>query len=79
MNTSVKVILTAASLAVLASPVMAHSERTHAGTSISHARGAAVGHARTTGEGYAPPMETNNHVPSGDCVRVGFPQCSGGN
>jgi hypothetical protein len=98
MNTSVKIILTAASLAVLASPVMAHSERTHATGHAhtwhgyapgyyGHAPGYGYepgywyepGYGYAPGYGSAPPMETNNHVRVDDCVRVAFPQCSGGN
>ncbi len=75
MNTSLKVILTAVGIAILASPVMAQPESNapagHA--NISNAHGSAhvrAGRAAATNEG--------NQVRSDDCAHSGFPQCSNG-
>lgn len=76
MKTSLKVILTAMTVAVLASPVMAQPEsHPHAASaSISHAHGSAA----RTHAGQLAPVESNQvHVD--DCVHVAFPQCTGGN
>jgi hypothetical protein len=82
MRTSMKVILTAMSVAVLASPVMAQSEpRPQAApsattTTISNAHGSA---ARTHTTRPAPATNTEgSQIRLDDCVHVAFPQCSGG-
>jgi hypothetical protein len=72
MNTSLKVILTAIGIAVLASPVMAQPESRQA--NISNAHGAAshvrAHRAAATNEG--------NQIHVEDCAHSGFPQCSNG-
>jgi hypothetical protein len=72
MNTNLKVILTAVSIAVLASPVMAASGQSHASASISNAHGSLVG-TRT-----APVIQGNNPFNIDDAVHVAFPQRDGG-
>jgi hypothetical protein len=76
MKTNLKVILTAVSVAVLASPAMAQSE-SHAArpaASISsHARGSAA-HAHTSRVAPQAAAE-ESHVRLDDCVHVTFPQC----
>jgi hypothetical protein len=67
MNTNLKVILTAISIATLASPVMAKSE------SHQHAAPSAASVSRS-----APVVEGNPfHID--DAVHVAFPQRDGGN
>jgi hypothetical protein len=76
MNTSLKVILTAIGIAVLASPVMAQSEsNTHPAASISNARGS-VANGRTIRVGRETSSELNQYRLD-DCVHVAFPQCGG--
>ena len=76
MNTSLKVMVTAIGIAVLASPVMAQPDSNPHAATISNARGSiAHAHARATQttERVAP-------VPAvrlDDCVHVQFPQCGG--
>jgi hypothetical protein len=77
MNTSLKVILTAIGIGLLASPVMAQPESTVRHAAISHAHGSAYYyvHRNRAAAGY---YEENNHVPIDACAHSGFPQCSGG-
>jgi hypothetical protein len=75
MRTNLKVILTAVSVAVLASPAMAQSE-SHAvppAASISHARGSAA-HAHT-GRLTPGTITEGSQIRLDDCVHVAFPQC----
>jgi hypothetical protein len=76
MKTNLKVILTAVSVAVLASPAMAESEShaVPAAASVSsHPRGSAA-HAHAAR--LAPETVTEgSHVRLDDCVHVAFPQC----
>jgi hypothetical protein len=82
MSASMKVILTAVGIAVLASPVMAQtgSAETH-----RHARAHAVSSARIiSGEAHGSVASQSegaafNQPFSQDCVHVAFPQCTGGN
>jgi hypothetical protein len=79
MNISLKVMLTAIGIAVLASPVMAQpasqpESNPHAAT-ISNARGSiAHARARATQTERVAPVPT---VRLDDCVHVQFPQCGG--
>jgi hypothetical protein len=76
MNTSMKVILTAAGIAALASPVMAQTNlNTRVPASISQAHGSAS-HARTHRAASAETTE-GSHLRIDDCVRTTFPQCGG--
>jgi hypothetical protein len=75
MNMSLKVILTAVGIAVLASPVMAQPESHARHVIVPNGYGSAYYVYRHRG---AFSHEENNHVPIDDCVRSGFPQCSGG-
>jgi hypothetical protein len=81
MRTSLKVVMAAIGVAVLASPVMAQSEShpsaapSAATTSISNARGSVV-HTRTTRSGPAANIE-GSQIRLDDCVHVAFPQCGG--
>ena len=78
MRTSLKMILAATAIAVVASPVMAQSEsRAYAdrSASIANARGS-VAHTRTSrlpawGAGGGTQIRLD------DCVHVAFPQCDG--
>jgi hypothetical protein len=80
MNTRLKVILTAVTVAILASPAMAEQTdaRQHS-TEISRAHGSAHGQLRA----HARVTETPVHmVRPGqplvqDCIHVEFPQCGG--
>jgi hypothetical protein len=73
MNTSLKVILTAIGVAVLASPVMAQPESHRAAAaSISNAHGSS--HTRTSRVGSGVSVE-GSHIRIDDCVHVTFPQC----
>jgi hypothetical protein len=78
MSASMKVILAAASIAVLATPVMAQATETH-----RHARAQAETSARIiSNEAYGSHATRSgafNQPFSQDCVRVAFPQCTGGN
>jgi hypothetical protein len=81
MRTSLKVILAATAIAVVASPVMAQSQsRTYAGpsASIANARGSvtrgSVGQTRTLLPSAA---IGGNQIRLDDCVHVAFPQCDG--
>jgi hypothetical protein len=74
MNTSLKVILTAIGIAVLASPVMAQPESSARQANISNAHGSAS-HVRAS---RAAATNEGNHVHSVDCAHSGFPQCSNG-
>ena len=80
MNTKLKVILTAVSLAALASPVMA-TESNQPAAEISHARASA--HVRHHAYARARDTDTPTTVtPSNrplvvDCIHVTFPQCGG--
>lgn len=79
MNTKLKVIVTAASLAALASPVMAtesnrsaEAAQAHASAHVRHHH--AYGRARITDT----PMVTPGNRPLiDDCIHVTFPQCGG--
>ena len=78
MSASMKVMLTAVSVAALASPVMAQTgttegwwhARTHAESSAHEAHGSVA--TRSGGSAFNQPF-------SQDCIRVAFPQCTGGN
>jgi hypothetical protein len=74
MRTNLKVILTAVSVAVLASPAMAQYE-SHVPpvTSISHAHGSAA-HAHT-GRLAPGTITEGSQIRLDDCVHVAFPQC----
>jgi hypothetical protein len=75
MNTSLKVILTAIGIAVLASPVMAQSgSNSRVPASISNAHGSAS-YTRS----HRSASREDSHVHVEDCVRTAFPQCAGGN
>lgn len=77
MNTKLKVIVTAASLAALASPVMAaesnrSAEVAHASAHVRHHH--VYARARITDA----PLVTPGHRPLvEDCIHVTFPQCGG--
>jgi hypothetical protein len=76
MNTSLKVILTAIGIAVLASPVMAQSEsNTRPAASISNAQGS-VASGRAIRVGHWTSSELGQYRLD-DCVHVTFPQCGG--
>jgi len=72
MNTSMKVILTAIGVAVLASPVVAQPGAAPA-ASISNAHGSSS-HTRTTRVGSGAAVE-GSHIHLDDCIHVAFPQC----
>jgi hypothetical protein len=75
MRANLKVILTAVSVAILASPAMAQSE-SHAAPSavhISHAHGSAA-HAHT-GQPAPGAATEGSQIRPDDCVHVAFPQC----
>jgi uncharacterized lipoprotein YbaY len=75
MRTSLKAILAAAAIAVVASPVMAQSEsRAYAApsASVANARGSV---AQTTSPLGA--VVGRNQIRLDDCVHVAFPQCDG--
>jgi hypothetical protein len=74
MNTSLKVILTAVGIAVLASPVMAQPESSARQVSISNAHGSAF-HVRAH---RAAATNEGNQIHVEDCAHSGFPQCSNG-
>ena len=75
MNTSLKVVLTAIGIAVLASPVMAQPESNPHAATISNARGSiAHARARATQTERVAPVPT---VRLDDCIHVQFPQCGG--
>jgi hypothetical protein len=81
MNTNLKVILTALSIATLASPVMAQSLTTRpyigqSAANISNAHGSVAGARRERTERVAPAVE-RNQIHIDDAVRVPFPQPSG--
>jgi hypothetical protein len=74
MNTSLKVILTAVGIAVLASPGIAsasHLRAAPSATSISNAHGSVAG-TRTA------PVIEGNQIHIDDAVHVPFPQQGGG-
>ncbi len=71
MHTSLKVILTAIGVAVLASPVMAQPESHRA--AIAHAHGSAS-HIRP-GRAYGAAVDGGYYLRPHDCVHVTFPQC----
>ncbi|MBO0753938.1 MAG: hypothetical protein J2P53_17595 [Bradyrhizobiaceae bacterium] len=78
MTNSLKVILTAVGIAVLASPVMAQPEsqavsNPHA-AAISRAHGSAVRTPANSNSQLAPVPRWNR---IDDCVHVQFPQCGG--
>jgi hypothetical protein len=75
MNTSLKVILTAIGIGLLASPVMAQPESSARQVRISNAHGSAYYVLRSRG---AASRDENNHVRTDDCAHSGFPQCTGG-
>jgi hypothetical protein len=81
MSANMKVILTAMGIAVLASPVMAQAGSTEA---WRHARAHAESSARTIpSEAHGSAVTrsggaTFNQPFSQDCIRVAFPQCTGG-
>jgi hypothetical protein len=93
MTTSLKVILTAAAIAVLASPVMAESgrlavssdnwqaagEAQHAATPPANIARAhgSVSHSRASRFVPAAGTEEGKQIRIDDCVHVAFPQCSG--
>ena len=81
MNTNLKVILTAISIATLASPVMAQSLATHryvgaSAANIANAHGSVAGARRERTERVAPVVDTNQLYVD-DALRVQFPQQSG--
>ena len=79
MNTKLKVIVTAAGLAALTSPVMA-TEPTQPAAEVSHARGSAhVRHAYARARVTETPAQVTpeRHPMVEDCVHVAFPQCGG--
>jgi hypothetical protein len=86
MKTNLKVIMTAISLATLASPVMAQSLINRAyveqpAADISNARGSVAGlrverNARTE---RAEPVIGRSHIQVDDAVHVAFPQQDNGN
>jgi hypothetical protein len=78
MNTSLKVIMTAIGIAVLASPVMAQegtnsrpvpARVVNAHGSVSQARAHRAASAEAVAEG--------SHIHVEDCIRTAFPQCGG--
>ena len=71
MNTSLKVIVAAAGIAVLASPVMAQPESNPHRSAISNARGSVT---RTHASRVVPAQRTDQIE---DCIHVQFPQCGG--
>lgn len=81
MNTKLKVILTAMSIAVLASPVMAETDSNRSAAEISHAHASA--HVRHQAYARAHINESRmlavpgNQPAVEDCVHVTFPQCGG--
>ena len=80
MNTKLKVIVTAAGLAALASPVMA-TESNRPAAEVSQAQASAHVHhrfyarARTTE--FPSQVAPGRHPTLEDCVHVAFPQCGG--
>ena len=86
MNTNLKVILAAVSLATLASPVMAESwfnnaynlERP-AAADISNAHGSVAGAPHTARTMRSAPVTERSQVQVGDAVHVPFPQQDNGN
>lgn len=74
MNTSLKVILTAVGIAVLASPVMAQPESNSHPAAISTARGSVDRAHASRIERFAPVRASGR---LDDCVHVQFPQCGG--
>jgi hypothetical protein len=81
MNTNLKVILTAVSIATLASPVMAQSLTTrpyvgHSAADISNAHGSVAGARKERTERVAPVVE-RNQIHIDDALHVPFPQQSG--
>ena len=78
MRTNLKVILAAAAIAALASPVMAASaSHRHAApsASIANARGS-VAHTRTNRLAPGVAVE-GGRIRLDDCVHIPFPQCDG--
>jgi hypothetical protein len=74
MNNSLRVIITAIGIAVLASPVMAQTgSHSRAQASISNAHGSAAS-TRT----YRPASHEDSRTHDQDCVHTPFPQCSTG-
>jgi len=71
MNTNLKVILAAAGIAVLASPVMAQPETNSHRSAIANARGSVT----RTHASRAVPVQTKDQPE--DCIHVQFPQCGG--
>jgi len=80
MNTKLKVIVTAAGLAALASPVMA-TESNRPAAEISHAHGSAHArhHVYARGRVTETPIQVapGVHPAAADCVHIAFPQCGG--
>ena len=80
MNTKLKVILTAVSLAALASPVMAtESNQSAADISQAHASAHVRHHVYARARiGDTPIVVTPGHRPLvEDCIHIAFPQCGG--
>jgi hypothetical protein len=78
MRTNLKVILAAAAIAVLASPVMAESAShppAAPAASIANARGS-VAHTRTNRLAPAAAVQ-GSQIRLDDCIHVTFPQCDG--
>jgi hypothetical protein len=76
MNTNLKVILTAMSIAALASPVMAQPEsHPHAAASMPVAHGSAA-HAHVRHATPSAAVEGSRGAVN-DCIHVAFPQCGG--
>ncbi len=73
MNTSLKMVLTAIGVAVLASPVMAQPEPHRASAKVSNAHASAP-HAHAVRVRPGVTVE-GNHIRIDDCVHVAFPQC----
>ena len=80
MSTKLKVILTAVSIAVLASPVMAQqTDAKQQQAEISRAHGSTHGHPRAHGHVTEAPVQVVPPAQSlvQDCIHVTFPQCGG--
>lgn len=78
MRTSLKMVMAAIGVAVLASPVMAQSEshpNAAPSATLSSAHGSVV-HTRTTRSGPAANIG-GSQIRLDDCTHVAFPQCGG--
>jgi hypothetical protein len=80
MRTSLKVILAATAIAVVASPVMAQESRVYAAPSagFANARGSVTrGSVAQTRTRLPWAAVGGNQIRLDDCVHVAFPQCDG--